>query len=386
MRDEMRTYPPGGQMTRRSLLGLMGASGVLAAACAPAAGVPQPAAPAAPSQPAQPAWQKEWDELVAAGRKEGLVVYDITRSNSGARAAIEHFKKAIPGIEVEQTTSAAASTLAEQVQKEQQAGVFSWDVLFGGSLSHFYANGSLAPLKPMLLRPDVLDNAGWRDGFDAGWVDREKRWGYAFQLHVDPGVWVNGDQVGPDEIIKPTDLLNPKWRGRIVMADPRVVGFGYVPLTVLRLRHGQESMDRLLTEQKVILNRDTRQITEQMVRGQHAIAFGVVKTVLEEFKKEGLGKNIRPLPMLGIDLGKIMWLPKQVPHPNAAKVFINWMLGKEGQEAWCKAVVTNSRRTDVPVIDPAVFPRAGMEFQSGNSEEGARELDRTVEIAKELLK
>lgn len=373
--------------SRREFLRSVGLAGAasLVGACAPAAATPGGQTGAEASSTAQ-GWEKEWAELVAAAHKEGQVVYDITRSNSGARASIEDFKKAFPGIDVEQTTSASASTFAEQVRREQQAGVFTWDVFVGGGLSTLYADGSVAPLKPVIMRPDVLDNALWRDGFEAGWVDGEKRWGYVFQLHVEPGVWVNGDQVGASEIVTPLDLLNPKWRGRIIMADPRVNGYGSVPMTVLRLKYGQEQMDRLLTEQRVAFNRDTRQITELMVRGQYAIGFGVVQTILEEFQKEGLGKNLAPVPLLGIDLGKAMWLPKQAPHPNAAKLFVNWVLTKEGQQAWCKAVGTNSRRTDVPIIDPVVYPQGGMEFHSTNSEEGARESQKSQDIAKELLK
>ncbi len=378
---------PTERKNRREFLrsvGLAGAASVVVA-CSPATATPGEQTGAKASSTVQ-GWEKEWAELVAAAHKEGQVVYDITRSNSGARASIEDFKRAFPGIEVEQTTSASASTFAEQVRREQQAGVFTWDVFVGGGLSTLYADGSVAPLKPVLLRPDVLDDALWRDGFEAGWVDGEKRWGYVFQLHVEPGVWVNGDQVGPTQITRALDLLNPKWRGRIIMADPRVNGYGSVPMTVLRLKYGQEQMDRLLAEQQVAFNRDTRPITELMVRGEYPIAFGVVQTILEEFQKEGLGKNLKPLPMLGIDLGKPMWLPKQVPHPNAAKLFINWVLTKEGQQTWCKAVGTNSRRTDVPVIDPVVYPQGGMEFYSTNSEEGARESQKTQDIAKELLK
>ncbi len=393
------------ELSRRAFLrsaSLAGAA-ALASACAPAATAPSPtakapataasapattaAAPAAPtvvsSQP--PAWQKEWDDLVTAARKEGQVVYDITRSNQGAKEAIADFKKSFPGIEVEQTTSASASPFAEQVRREQQAGIYNWDAYIGGSLTTVYADGSVAPIKPVFTRPDVLDNSLWRDGFDAGWVDPEKQWGYLFQLHIEPGFWIDKNQVNPDEIKSPTDLLSPKWKGKILMADPRINGYGSVPTTAFRLKYGEDAFVKLLKEQDVALNRDTRQITEWMIRGQYAIGFGVVQTILDEFKLENLGNNLQPMPMLGIDLAKPIWLPKQVPHPNAAKVFINWLMTKDGQEAWCKAVGTNSRRTDVPVIAPAFYPKDGMEFHSSNDEKGAAETQKTQDIAKEII-
>jgi ABC-type glycerol-3-phosphate transport system substrate-binding protein len=38
---------------------------------------------------------------------------------------------------------------------------------------------------------------------------------------------------------------------------------------------------------------------------------------------------------------------KNPPHPNAAKVFINWLLGKDGQEVYGKAMIQGTRRLDV---------------------------------------
>lgn len=247
------------EITRRTFLrtSVLAGAAALATACGPSANTPSPTAQPAAKAPAPtantvsaapatvatapPAWEKEWDELVAAARKEGQVIYDITRSNSGAKEAIPDFKRAFPGIEIEQTTSTSASPFAEQVRREQQAGVYSWDVFIGGNLNTVYADGSVAPIKPMFTRPDVLNDSVWKDGFDAGWVDNDKQWGYVFQLHIEPGFWIDKNQVNPGEIQSPTDLLNPKWRGKILMADPRVNGYGISPMTAFRLKYGQDA-------------------------------------------------------------------------------------------------------------------------------------------------
>src|SRR5438309_831182 len=107
-------------ITRRRLFGAgasMGAAAV-AAACAPAAApapLPAPAAPAAaPAGNAASTWQREWDETVAAAKKEGKVVV-ATLSGTGYRQGIDAFQKAFPDITVEHTGVASFSALAPKI-------------------------------------------------------------------------------------------------------------------------------------------------------------------------------------------------------------------------------------------------------------------------------
>ena len=157
----------------------------------------------------------------------------------------------------------------------------------------------------------------------------------AGNLNLGPQPWINTSMVGEGEIKSVQDLLSPKWQGKICWADPRVNGYGYGPLVPYRISKGdaafRELMAKLFEGQKAALNRDTRQITEWMVRGNYAIGAGVVPTVLAEFQAQGLGKNLKQLSLAEFRFGasnKPVWLPKQVPHPNAAKLFLNWWLTK----------------------------------------------------------
>ncbi|MSQ28608.1 MAG: hypothetical protein EXR51_10825, partial [Dehalococcoidia bacterium] len=84
-----------------------------------------------------------------------------------------------------------------------------------------------------------------------------------------------------------------------------------------------------------MLSRDLRQMTESMVRGSYPICIGgVQRIILDEFTSQGLGKN---LAWVGIDHiddvgggSNIVWAFDRAPHPNAAKLFANWLLTKEG--------------------------------------------------------
>ena len=55
------------------------------------------------------------------------------------------------------------------------------------------------------------------------------------------------------------------------------------------------------------------------------------------------------------------------PHPNAAAVYLNWLLSKEGQIAWTK-VPRVSRRLDVPSPDPTMAPKPGIQYFNGQAE------------------
>jgi ABC-type Fe3+ transport system substrate-binding protein len=63
----------------------------------------------------------------------------------------------------------------------------------------------------------------------------------------------------------------------------------------------------------------------------------------------------------------------RAPHPNAAKVFLNWLLGKEGQTAFAKAMGYVSRRVDVTTdhVPPYWVPQEGVKYWAGYYEEVA---------------
>jgi ABC-type Fe3+ transport system substrate-binding protein len=127
---------------------------------------------------------------------------------------------------------------------------------------------------------------------------------------------------------------------------------------------GKEFIRRLLTEQKIMIVRDYRQQLEWVARGDYAFAIGHHQEIFTEFRDKGL-----PLEQLTADdIKEANYVTAAVaslspvnrgPHPNATKVFINWLLSKDTQTAWSKATGFWSRRNDVPNnhLDPALVPK-----------------------------
>jgi len=241
------------------------------------------------------------------------------------------------------------------------------------------------------IRNDVKDESKWDRGYEFGWVDKEKQYAYGFGMNVPLQWWMNTDLVREDEIKSIQDLLAPKFKGKIIFTDIRS-GFTATQATALRLNLGEEFLKKLYVDQQPVYQRDNRLLTEAMVKGQYAIGTGVLIPVLEEFQKQGLGKNLKQFNIIeasSMNMSHQVFMLKGAPHPNATKVFVNWLLSKDGQTAFAKATRENSRRTDVPDGDPVTKPKPGVKYLwlSGNLETTVLndEVGKTADILTKLI-
>ncbi|MEK7215557.1 MAG: extracellular solute-binding protein [Chloroflexota bacterium] len=379
-------------LTRRSLLarGATTALGGLLAACAPAAApaAPPPAAPAA-GPATKPQWETDWDKMVVAAKQEGAVVV-ATLAGDGYRKWVESFQQTFPGVEVRQQTFTSGSIWVPKVVEERKGNVFGWDIaMFGASVvaPPLKPIGGLDPLRPLIIqRPDVIDDKNWNGGFNAGWQDTNKELGYglAGRLLL---LAVNTDLVQEGEIKTVEDMLNPKWAGKVVWADVRS-GSTFAPMAAVLQGKGRDVVKRLMIDQKPEFLKDTRQILEGIVRGKYAFGSGVTKAVLNPFLDQGVGKNIKLLDIPDYTIlafSDAIWALNKAPHPNAAKLFLNWALTKDGQEAGRQFVNWNSRRADVAGFDANEAPKPGRTYLAVGTEESAQVTDRAIKVLTDLV-
>jgi iron(III) transport system substrate-binding protein len=370
------------------MLALTGAAALLQACSAPA----PPATPAQTTAPAQNV-ASDWGKILAAARSEGSVIVN-TFPGSANQAALAEFSKAYPDIKLEQTTL-VSSALAPKILQERQAGIYTWDVLHQPtttSLQVLRPAGVLDPIKPAILREDVTDDALWRDGFAAGFaLTNDTQLAYQSTLVRAQNLMIDTAQVGPDEFKSAQDLLNPKWKGKIVCTDTRISGSTFFPFTLARLKYGDDWMTQFFQNQDPVIINDGAQIAQLLAHGNYPIAIGAIWTVLQDFQKQGIASTIKQLNLPDIDsagpsTNGTLWLVNNAPHPNAARVYINWFLSKEGQEAWTSITTDNSRRTDVPPKDDATFVPQGLSLPDLNEEKYLPDIARTQALAKQLIK
>ena len=378
-------------LSRRAFLNTATGAGVAAAAmaCAPAAS-PQAAAPAVPpaAPPARAAWVEEWDKLVSAAKGEGkLSVFTV--AGAGYRKWMEAVQAALPGITVEHQSLPSSDQLPPKIVPERKAGVFSYDVLITSpviALPRLRPEGVLDDLRPLLFRPDVLDDKAWSGGFEAGWLDNKKLLGYALADLLTP-IAINTDIIPESEARTVQDMLNPKWKGKIVWQDVRA-GSTFTLFTSVRLRQGEEMVKRLVVDQEAVFSRDTRQITEGLVRGRYAMASGILAANLQEFWDAGLGKNVKLVDIPDvtyINNAFAVWAVNRPPHPNVAKMFVNWVLTKAGLTAFSANTGYNARRLDVPVVDPNAAARPGQYYLRTGPEDNQAEFEKTQQLLNDLV-
>jgi iron(III) transport system substrate-binding protein len=297
---------------------------------------------------AKPSSAIEWERTVEAAKKEGKVVVSIPVS-AELRKGIEKVFKQRFGIEPELNVGRAASIIA-RIQQESKAGVPYFDLHMGGSesmITGLLSEGLLAPLETAMILPEIRDPNSWWGGHI--WVDNAKRYIYASQAHQVELIWRNTDSVKPEEIRSLADMLNPKWSGKIGYLDPRTPGAGASMWSFLWKLKGEDYLKKL-AGQKLLLGRDQRVLAESLARGKIALVVGLSYYSILPFAKAGLPVKSVPIPReesyVSGGSGNVAII-KNAPHPNAAKVFLNWFLGREGQEIYSRAMGHGTRRLDV---------------------------------------
>jgi iron(III) transport system substrate-binding protein len=304
--------------------------------------------PAVYSQQSKATGSAEWDKLIDVAKKEGKVTVSLPASAELKRQVEDQFKKRY-GIDVEVFT-ARGSAGVRRMADEFKAGVRHFDLHIGGSssiVSGMLDEGILDPIEPWLALPEVKHPKHWWGGHL--WVDNARRFVYMFQAHLPEVIWYNTDLLKPDEIRSFDDFLNPKWKGRIGYLDPRTSGAGDSTWSFMWRVKGEEYLKQLVA-QDLYLGRDQRVLAENLAKGRTAVMIGLSYYSYLPFLKAGL--PIKPLPRLkegnyGTGGSGNLAIIKAPAHPNSAKVFVNWLLGREGQEIVSRALGQATRRLDV---------------------------------------
>ena len=294
------------------------------------------------------AWQLEWEKTVEAAKKEGKLVAAIPASAELRKAIGEIFPKRYPGVELDLTNARGPSN-AGKIAAEHAAGVRYFDLLISGTATPFSLlnAGILEPVEPLLLLPEVKDPKRWYGGHI--WLDNAKRSIYAFQIYQSENIWHNPTQMKAEDVRSYDDLLNPKWKGKIGLLDPRSPGAGTATWAFFLKIKGEEYLKKLAA-QEMFLSRDQRQLADSLAKGNIALTIGLTYYTFLPFIKAGLPVKSLPDMREGTYTScgsSALSVVKNSPHPNATKVFINWLLGKEGQELYGKAMGQATRRFDV---------------------------------------
>jgi iron(III) transport system substrate-binding protein len=305
----------------------------------------------------RPDWKTEWETTQRAAQKEGrLVVYGPPGVDQ-QKLYTEIFQQTFPKIKVNYTPG-RMSEIMSRIMAEQRAGMRQADLVLGGTdslLGTLKEKGFLQPIRPVLVLPEILDTAAWFKG-KLWFADKEDKFIPMWRAVPYTAACVNTNLVKPNELKSYWDLLQPKWKGKIVSQDLRV-GSARNQMYTLYARKdlGPEYLKRLYSEMDVTLSRNLPQIADWVAGGKFAIAIGGVDC--DDLAAKGLPVvpiHLEGVAAVGAGTDPASWLASS-PNTNAAKVFLNWILSRDGQTQFQKLTRENSLRVDIPkegIVNP----------------------------------
>ena len=313
-------------------------------------------------------WSKTWDETLVAAKREGKVVVVGSPDPVMRSDIIPRFTTRF-GIPVE-FIAGNSGPIAGRVRLERASGIYAVDVFMAGVGTTFlvlHAEKMLDPLKPLLVRPEVTGGTMWKRG-KPWFADAEEQFVLMLFSSVESLLFINSDRVKPEEMRAATDLLNPKWKDKIATQDPNGTGSGSETAVHFYRQLGAEFVKKLYLEQKPVKNQDRRQLVDWLARGTYPICLtckiehaGALQQdgfkLLEIFDLAGMQNRVTSSPFL-------LSFANKAPHPNAARIFINWMAGKEALEIYSRKNGTATLRTDVDesFLDPRNHSAAGYDL------------------------
>jgi ABC-type Fe3+ transport system substrate-binding protein len=314
--------------------------------------------------------------LYEAARKEGEVVWYTTLIvNQAVRPLIEAFNRKYPGIEVKYTRADSGPT-AIKIMNEARAGRPQSD-LFDGI-------DTTPPLLTAGLVEAYVPSAA--DRYPAELKDPSGRWNALVVYFLTPAV--NTTLVPAAERPKtPQDLLHPRWKGRIAWSTVPASGSGVYVGSVLQTMGEQQGMAflRALARQDIInVEATNRAILDQVIYGQYPMALSIFNHHAVLSAQKGAPVEWLKVEPISAPMHSV-GLTKNGPHPNAAKLLLDFLTSEDGQRTLAEVEYIPAMPS-VPAKTPSVKPEGGG-FKANvlSPDTVTRNLDNWYKIKKELF-
>ncbi|MGZ5898048.1 MAG: ABC transporter substrate-binding protein [Xanthobacteraceae bacterium] len=261
----------------------------------------------------------DWAKVIAAAKAENKVVFYSGLVGSPSTAAIARAFEKKYGISTE-FLDLRISEIRERMRAEQVAGRVIGDVLttsYNVTTSIEMNEGYIQPLKPFPGKARVRAKIDNPSGTQVP----------AYMLKY--GILINTRLVSPtDEPKSWADLLDAKWTGKILADDPRALGGGFNAFVA---QHDGLGLDFLkkLADQKQTFSRDLRESERRVARGE----FPVYAPFLFNDYSTLRGLPVKAIaPSEGVAYVQfVASMIKNTQHPNAALLFIDFLLSDEAQ-------------------------------------------------------
>ena len=282
------------------------------------------------------AQEPQLDQLYAKVRGGSIAL--AVHSVDGLEQVVQKFQAKYPQLNVKMTVI-NPSQLAPRVVTEQQNGIFAWDVYWGGTgnmENNVVPAGGLAPIADHLVLASVKDKSQWLE------TGRDEQYVFPFTGWTERTTYFNTDRLrrlGVDPIAKADDLLNPKLKGEIAIRDPGRQNNGNYSIAAMIQDINDDAKgfkiarDLLGTMNAMIVD-NAQQVTNTVMTGEKAVVVGGGPDIIARCQIAGGCKNVQKVPFGAYLNYRGVVVFKNAPNPDAARLFVNWLLSKEGQETY----------------------------------------------------
>ena len=275
-----------------------------------------------------------WGELVAAAQEEGKLVPVTTGGSAQSMEPLLNMFSDKYGISVSQQRGRGTDTVPKIVA-ERANGRFTVDTWQSGpgSANQIASIGGMRPFEEAAVIPDNRFKAIWRNQLYR-FVDSENQFMFAYAASIDrDSLFFNTNLVDADEITSIQDQLDPRWVGKI--ARSRVPQTDDLARTYVQ-PGGKEFLEALWSGGYVRIIEDVRTCEDSLARGTVAFAACGAQGNFDLLIEQGLPiaeKQVDGFPSWRVGSSESIGLMDQGPNPNAAKLWINWLISPEGWEA-----------------------------------------------------
>ena len=317
----------------------------------------------------RPATTQEWESLVKKAEDEGEVAVYATDSIGNTQMIWAAFQKRYPKIKLVGTSVGRGSDLFPKLFSERRAGKFLADVFLAGPTAihlNLYPAKVIEPIPPILVHPGVTDLSKWWMG-KHHYVDPEGQYNFMYESALyGPPLSFNTNVINEKDIKSAWDLVQPQWKGKYaVLQMGPTQGSTAMTYVYHHPQLGPKFIEKIYRDMEPTFFRDLRQGTDWLSSGKFPLCFlcrRIDRAALQGLPVAELDPYaIAEQPGIGSGSGALVLMNRH-PHPNAAKVFINWFLSLEGQIAFRQANTDEFRvgslREDLPQeILPALARR-----------------------------
>lgn len=323
----------------------------------------------------QETWETEWQKTLAEAKKEGRVVVYGVPGIDIREVMIKEFQKAYPGITVEYSGLSGVEA-ATKIRNERKAGIYLPDLRIGGTSAIVgVLDDAAQPVPPLLILPEVKNPKNWLGG-KLEFADKESKINLVMSSYVSGFILYNTHLLQPEKAkaLSLWDLAKPEWKGKIIIQDTRIPGSGgaFGQFIYYNPQLGPEFI-KALAKNEVLVLRDARQMVQWVSTGKYPLGLAPNTQIVLEFTQLGeplsLQFHAKEGRYIAAGFGSLMAL-NNAPHPNATRVYLNWLLSREGQTVFSKTMNYASRRIDVPTdhLNSGAVPQQGVEYMETYSE------------------